>query len=342
MRRFEYSAGGSDKFWEIELDDKSFVVTYGRIGTKGLAQTKTFGSPQIAQAEHDKLVQEKLKKGYVEVSVGTTAAASTKRSKENLIEQLKGAGIDVTSFQRVSLEGGVDEDDERTRPDPVNSFYMIDVRADKILQAWKTARALVEKTGYYPVITEEYDRLFEYMEFEDDEYDSAATIKAALSVNVEKFFEEQAAELSDDDDDESDLKGVWDSSLIPTASENFHVITSSGSGDSLLQLVFCPTKISWQVCAVLCWGNSNDGIDPSCHAAAHKYWGTKYDAELVCITSDTMEFTVRKPPTTQEQAMELAHEQFVYCPDIVHQGVETVSNLGMTLINCGKWFFWWD
>ncbi len=340
MRRFEYSAGGSDKFWEIELVGDSFTVNYGRIGTKGQTQTKSFKSSQEAQTEHDKLVQEKQKKGYVELSGGGATATSTKRSKENLIKELTTAGMDLSTFRRVSLEGGVDEDEERGRPDSSDSFYMIDVKSDKILQAWKTARSLIEKTGYYPVITEDYDRLFEYMECEDD-YDSAKTIKSALSVDVDAFFKEQAEELTDDDDDLDDIKGDWDTSPCETDSDDFTVVSQSGK-DATLQLVFCPTKISWQVCAVLCWGNSNDGSNPSNHAAVHKYWGTEYDAELVCITMDTMEFSVTKPPATKEAAMKLADQQYVYCPDLVHQGVETISNLAKTLLNSKRWYFWWD
>lgn len=340
MRRFEYSAGGSDKFWEIELVDDSFTVNYGRIGTKGLTLTKSFGSNQEAKVEHDRLIQEKLKKGYVEITGGSSgpAASTTKRSKQNLIEQATAAGIDMSTIQRVSIEGGEDEEEEGKKPDPIDSFYMIDVRADEIFQTWKTARSLVEKTGYYPVITEEYEQLFEYMEFED-EYDSAATIKTALSVNVDAFFKERKEELSDSYT--SDRKGSWELAQEETGSDEFYVVSRSGP-DAILQLVFCPTKISWQVCAVLCWGNSNDGIAPSNHAAVHKSWGTEYDAELVCITIDTMEFMVKKPPTTKEKAMKLAEEQYFYCPDIVDQGVQTIANLGKSLLNSNKWFFWWD
>ncbi len=73
MRRFELSEGTSNKFWEIELDGKSFTVHYGRIGTNGKAQTKSFASATAASAEAEKLIREKLGKGYAEVG-GETAA----------------------------------------------------------------------------------------------------------------------------------------------------------------------------------------------------------------------------------------------------------------------------
>lgn len=69
-REFQYSEGSSNKFWSIELRDQSFIVHYGKIGTHGQAQEKTFATADAAKKEHDKLIAEKTKKGYVEVQVG--------------------------------------------------------------------------------------------------------------------------------------------------------------------------------------------------------------------------------------------------------------------------------
>jgi predicted DNA-binding WGR domain protein len=48
VRRFELSEGTSNKFWQIALDGAAFTVTWGRIGTNGQTQTKTFDSPSIS------------------------------------------------------------------------------------------------------------------------------------------------------------------------------------------------------------------------------------------------------------------------------------------------------
>ena len=74
MRRFEMVEGSSSKFWEIELGDVSFEARWGRIGTSGQSQTKTFANAAKARAEHDKLIKDKTGKGYVEV--GASAGAS--------------------------------------------------------------------------------------------------------------------------------------------------------------------------------------------------------------------------------------------------------------------------
>lgn len=60
-----FSDTKSNKFWEAAVEDKKLIVRFGRIGTKGQIQFKTFSSGEIALGEKDKLVKEKLNKGYV-------------------------------------------------------------------------------------------------------------------------------------------------------------------------------------------------------------------------------------------------------------------------------------
>src|ERR1043165_1915846 len=72
MRTFQYSDAKSHKFWNIEVSGSTFTVTYGKVGSDGQTQTKSFASAEKAQAEADKLIKEKVKKGYLE---STTKAA---------------------------------------------------------------------------------------------------------------------------------------------------------------------------------------------------------------------------------------------------------------------------
>jgi uncharacterized protein (TIGR02996 family) len=68
MPRYEFSEGSSNKFWEIELEGNSFTTTYGKIGSDGQSSTKEFDSPEKARKEYDKLIAEKVKKGYLLVA----------------------------------------------------------------------------------------------------------------------------------------------------------------------------------------------------------------------------------------------------------------------------------
>jgi uncharacterized protein (TIGR02996 family) len=50
------------------VQGKSFTITFGKIGTNGQSQTKTFKDTATTQAEADKLINEKTKKGYKETT----------------------------------------------------------------------------------------------------------------------------------------------------------------------------------------------------------------------------------------------------------------------------------
>jgi predicted DNA-binding WGR domain protein len=67
VRHLQFIGGSSQKFWEITRSGNSFTVRYGRIGTTGQSQTKTFANEATAKIEADKLIYEKLKKGYEEI-----------------------------------------------------------------------------------------------------------------------------------------------------------------------------------------------------------------------------------------------------------------------------------
>lgn len=65
-RYFEFSEGTSNKFWEVELSGNSVTTRWGRIGSDGQSKTKEFADSVKAKAEYDKLVGEKVRKGYIE------------------------------------------------------------------------------------------------------------------------------------------------------------------------------------------------------------------------------------------------------------------------------------
>jgi predicted DNA-binding WGR domain protein len=65
-RRFEYSEGTSNKFWEVTVEKVSVTVCFGRIGTAGQTQTKQFADLAAAVKHANKLIEQKLAKGYAE------------------------------------------------------------------------------------------------------------------------------------------------------------------------------------------------------------------------------------------------------------------------------------
>jgi DNA ligase-1 len=66
-RRFEFSEGRSNKFWEISATGTEVTVRFGRIGTVGQTQVKSFPDAAAASKHVEKLISEKVRKGYVPV-----------------------------------------------------------------------------------------------------------------------------------------------------------------------------------------------------------------------------------------------------------------------------------
>lgn len=69
-RYFINQEGDANKFWNIELTDSIYTVTFGKIATKGRETVKKLGSSEACVAEVLKVIQEKLHKGYREIQVG--------------------------------------------------------------------------------------------------------------------------------------------------------------------------------------------------------------------------------------------------------------------------------
>jgi DNA ligase 1 len=65
-RYFEFVDGASNKFWEVTVSGNDVTTRWGKTGTAGQSKTKTFPDAARAQAEADKLIEEKTGKGYVE------------------------------------------------------------------------------------------------------------------------------------------------------------------------------------------------------------------------------------------------------------------------------------
>lgn len=110
-----------------------------------------------------------------------------------------------------------------------------------------------------------------------------------------------------------------------------------------LILAEIPVKHPWEVFAYLPFGGWNECPDTPDLMAVVKYWFETHGALPSVMTHDTLEFTVAKP-VNKEDALQLALEQYAWCPDVVDQGPEdaTVGTLADTLAISKVWYFWWD
>lgn len=106
MPRYEFSEGSSNKFWEITLDGTSFTTTYGKIGTDGQTSLKEWDSEEKAKKEYDKLIAEKVKKGYKLVGGNGAAKAAAKPA----------AAAPAKKNGKAVFEDEGDDDEEEAKP----------------------------------------------------------------------------------------------------------------------------------------------------------------------------------------------------------------------------------
>lgn len=76
-RELIYMDAKSSKFWNIEVSGCQHTVTYGRIGSAGQSSTKTFPKDEAALKDAEKLIKEKLGKGYVDAQASDQDASGS-------------------------------------------------------------------------------------------------------------------------------------------------------------------------------------------------------------------------------------------------------------------------
>jgi predicted DNA-binding WGR domain protein len=78
--RLESTTGGASKFWEAEVIGNQTTLRFGKIGTAGQTQVKTYGSAAEAQAAVAKATQKKLADGYSADAFTSAAGGATATS----------------------------------------------------------------------------------------------------------------------------------------------------------------------------------------------------------------------------------------------------------------------
>ena len=89
-KSLKYIEGNSDKFWEIEVTGSNYTVTYGKNGTSGTTQTKSFASDEECLKMAEKILAEKVKKGYSEsgeVDVVSKPKSAKSKNADEIIEE---------------------------------------------------------------------------------------------------------------------------------------------------------------------------------------------------------------------------------------------------------------
>ncbi len=232
---------------------------------------------------------------------------------------------------------------------------------DPIMAAYNYAKRDSAQEGFVPVLIKADDEtLLECLVMNADpendadiyEFDPKAVTeyrKKMLSAPIkdgtavmEELIGQRKEEAEDDDMD-------WDEEVLGEMeggydNDRFSCYWNSDNDMTYpLILAKIPVKNPWEIFAYLPFGNWNDCPDTPELMAAAKYWFEQYGAVPAAMSHDELEFLL-PAPIPKEKAMEVALEQYGFCPDIVDQEPEdaTVGALADVLRQSTVWYFWWD
>jgi hypothetical protein len=222
-------------------------------------------------------------------------------------------------------------------------FTTIKVPGFEAIRLLEEHRLRYESTGEYPFLigdAQELDRIKDTAHF--NEREPAAIIQSSFDMTIADWIAVRRKDLVDDEFSAEETSGSWPGEVVEKGSISLHRDVLTGTIKPEVYLGLARIEEPWQLPAELKFGGWNDCPEPEVHCAFHREWRGRFSAEIIGVSGDVVECAVANPPRNRPSALELAWEQYWYCPDIVDQGCETVAALAAKLLNSPYWYFWWD
>ena len=230
---------------------------------------------------------------------------------------------------------------------------------DPIMSAYSYARRLGVREGFVPVLIQADDETqleclvmnadpehdADFYEFDlktVEEYRKkmlSAPIKDGKAI-LEELTGQRKEEAEDDDLD-------WDEEVLGEMeggepNDRFANYWNDDTGMTYpLILAKIPVKNPWEIFAYLPFGNWNECPDTPDLMAVAKYWFEQHGAIPAAMSHDELEFEL-PTPISKERAMEVAVEQYGFCPDLDQNEDGSIGSLADVLWQSTVWYFWWD
>ena len=230
---------------------------------------------------------------------------------------------------------------------------------DPIMSAYSYAQRLGVREGFVPVLIQADDEtLLECLVMNaDPEHDAdfyefdlktveeyrkkmlSAPIKDGKAI-LEELTGQRKEETEDDDLD-------WDEEVLGEMesgepNDRFANYWNDDTGMTYpLILAKIPVKNPWEIFAYLPFGNWNECPDTPDLMAVAKYWFEQHGAIPAAMSHDELEFEL-PTPISKERAMEVAVEQYGFCPDLDQNEDGSIGSLAAVLWQSTVWYFWWD
>jgi hypothetical protein len=204
---------------------------------------------------------------------------------------------------------------------------------------WLTLRALVDETGFWPIVLGGDRDVEEYANGSWDVEDPTpdGLIEAGLRMDTQAWIRTRLAEYQP-----GPARGPWPQDAQPANMFTIPYDLRTGKPLPIVHVALVPTRLGWQAPAFLRYGGWNACPTSEEQVCMFKHWSEAFGAEPFGMARDRVEMRVNRPPTDQQHAIDLAREQYAYCNDIVDQGTETVDALAAGLLHAMAWYFWWD
>lgn len=228
---------------------------------------------------------------------------------------------------------------------------------DPIMSAYSYARRLGVREGFIPVLIKADETLLECLVMNADpeneadcyEFDLktvaeyrkkmlAAPMKDGKAI-LDELTGQRKEEAEDDDMDwEEEVLGEMEGGEPNDRFSNYWNDDTQMTYPLILAKI--PVKNAWEIFAYLPFGNWNECPDIPELMAVAKYWFEQYGAIPAAMSHDELEFALPSP-IAGESAMEVAVQQYGFCPDM-DQNFEELGALADTLRQSTVWYFWWD
>lgn len=229
---------------------------------------------------------------------------------------------------------------------------------DPIMSAYSYARRLGVREDFIPVLIKPDETLLECLVMNADPENDAdcyefnpkaveeyrkkmlsAPVKDGKAV-LEELTGQRKEEAEEDDMDwEEEIIGEIDGGIN---NDRFASYWDSDTNMTVpLILAKIPVKNPWEIFAYLPFGNWNECPDTPDLMAVAKYWFEQHGAIPAAMSHDELEFEL-PTPISKERAMEVAVEQYGFCPDLDQNEDGSIGSLADVLWQSTVWYFWWD
>lgn len=219
-------------------------------------------------------------------------------------------------------------------------FPLTRISGDHVESELQRLRAACAAQGTVPVIIGDRESAGRLIELWGEPFDHDNEIARSAQLSPDQWFADRRQDedeyLLDESQDEVHPAGTSPMTQLTIGHDH------RGRPKPEVFIATVPTTDSSAIPVFMRFGDWNACPPPHVHMAMARYWRNRFGAEIATLSSDVMEFTVSRPPSDDAQALELAWQQYLYCADIVDQGVGSVATLAQALRHSTRWYFWWD